>query len=90
MALVKFTSALKRFQPDLAEIEVTGESVATIMDQVGEKYPNLLGYLMDERGSLRKHVNIFVQGKMIVDKEKLSDPVAENDELFIIQALSGG
>ena len=90
MPTVKFTSALKRFQPDLTEIKVTGENVASVMSQVGNKYPNLLGYLIDERGSLRKHVNIFVAGKMITDKEKLSDPVAENDELFIIQALSGG
>ncbi len=90
MALVKFTSALKRFEPELTDINLPGDTVGSILSKVAERYPKLNSYIIDEKGSLRKHVNIFVQGKMIADRENLSDPVAENDELFIIQALSGG
>jgi hypothetical protein len=45
---------------------------------------------LDEQGSLRKHVNIFIDGKMINDRNKLSDPFTTGSEIYIMQALSGG
>jgi molybdopterin converting factor small subunit len=47
-------------------------------------------YLVDERGRLRKHVNIFIGDAMVRDRAALSDPIADDAEVFIFQALSGG
>lgn len=90
MAQVKFTSALARFIPGLKPEEIGGNSIREIMDALAEKYPNLNRYVLDEKGALRKHVNIFLNNELIKDKENLSDKVSENDEIYIIQALSGG
>ena len=90
MARVKFTSALNRFFPDLTEMEVTGDSVNSILEGVGEKVPGLSDYLLEEDGSLRKHVNIFIKNELIRDRKKLSDQVDDQDEILIYQALSGG
>ena len=90
MTLVKFTSALRRFEPGLSEIEVAGNNVSEVVHAIGDKYPKLLSYIIDESGALRKHVNIFIGNRMVQDREKLSDAVSEDDEVFIIQALSGG
>jgi sulfur-carrier protein len=35
-------------------------------------------------------VNIFIDGKMINDRSKLSDTCSANSEIYIMQALSGG
>jgi len=39
---------------------------------------------------LRRHVNIFVGEEPIMDRDTLSDAVSPGDNVFILQALSGG
>ncbi|GLR18029.1 MoaD/ThiS family protein [Portibacter lacus] len=86
MIKVHFTSALKRFFPNLQTIEVEASDVSTALLQVEEKYPGMKSYLMDETEQLRPHVNIFI-GE---DIATLENEVSANDEIFIFQALSGG
>jgi molybdopterin converting factor small subunit len=90
MAKIKFTSALKPFFPSLTDLELEGSTVREIVIQVETRFPGISTYLMDETGSLRKHVNIFLQGDLIKDRERLSDSVKNSDEVLIFQALSGG
>lgn len=91
MAQVRFTNHLSRFFPDLRQdISVPGATVADVVGALDESFPGLGGYLVDERGRLRRHVNIFVNGEMIVDREALADPVSDSTQVFILQALSGG
>ena len=90
MAKVKFTSALNRFFPNLKEMEVQGNTVNHIIAAINKEIPGLNTYLLDDDGSLRKHVNIFVKDELIQDRAKLSDAVHEKDEVLIYQALSGG
>ena len=44
----------------------------------------------DDQARLRQHVVIFVDEKMISDREGLSDTVSDGSEIFVLQALSGG
>jgi hypothetical protein len=48
------------------------------------------GYVLDEHGALRKHVAIFVGAAALSDRASLSDALAPDAELWILQALSGG
>lgn len=90
MATVRFTSALKRFFPDLKDAEFSGETVKATLENVEKTYPGMLSYLADDNGELRKHVNIYVGEDLIEDRKEFSDKVAEKDEIIIFQALSGG
>ncbi len=90
MPTVKFTYALKRFFPLLKETPAQGSSLSDILQSIDQQYPGIQSYIVDEKGSLRKHVNIFIDGELIKDREKLSDSFSENSEVFIMQALSGG
>jgi hypothetical protein len=91
MAQVRFTSHLKRFFPDLTNGEIVeGSTVAEVVGALELRHPGLGGYLIDERGRLRKHVNIFIGDTRINDNETLQDPVTPDTVLFIMQALSGG
>tara|TARA_B100001057_G_C22048772_1_gene643778 strand:- start:161 stop:433 length:273 start_codon:yes stop_codon:yes gene_type:complete len=87
---VKFTSALKQFFPDLRAREFEGTSIKEIIASIEAIYPGMQNYLLEEDGSLRKHVNIFVRDEMMTDRDTLSDTLAEGDEVLIFQALSGG
>ena len=93
MPQVRYTKHLARFFPDLAnhsQLDIPGSTVAEVVDNLDHSYPGLAAYIVDERGSLRKHVNIFLDDELIHDRQTLKDPVADTDRLFIFQALSGG
>lgn len=91
MARVKFTRHLVRFFPNLTDnTAVSGQTVAEIIAALDEKHPGLAAYIVNERGALRRHVNIFIGQDLIRDREQLQDTVAENDKVYIFQALSGG
>lgn len=90
MATVKFTSNLKRFYPDLKPIEVNGKTVAEALEEIESNFSGLKDYIVDENGSLRKHVNIFIGNNLVKDRERLKDSLSEGDEMYVMQALSGG
>jgi len=90
MAKVRFTAALKRFYPNLKEEVASGEKVSEVLEAIDKKYPGIIDYILEEDGSLRKHVNIFIKDELIKDRLELSDPIGDQDELLIYQALSGG
>ena len=90
MAKINFTRALKRFYPDLSPMNIDCDKVCDLIDILETKYPGLKNYLVDDRGQLRKHVNIFVQEKLIKDRITLQDALKVDDEVYIMQALSGG
>jgi len=52
--------------------------------------PRLRGYLVDDQGRLRQHVNVFVDGEAIRDRLALADEVRGDSEIHVMQALSGG
>jgi hypothetical protein len=91
MPRVRFTTHLYRFFPDLSEEEeVEGATVAEVLASLDRRHPGLAGYVVDDRGALRRHVNIFVTNRPIRDRERLLDEVDPNTTVFIMQALSGG
>ena len=46
--------------------------------------------MLDEQGHVRKHVHIYVDGRRIADRERLTDSVTPKSEIYVLQALSGG
>jgi molybdopterin synthase sulfur carrier subunit len=91
MAHVHFTRHLLRFFPTLVEGEaVAGTTVREVLDNLDKRYPGFAAYVVDETGRVRRHVNLFVRDEPICDRETLSDKVAHDDKLFVLQALSGG
>jgi molybdopterin synthase sulfur carrier subunit len=90
MPTVKFTYALKRFFPKLNDTVATGKTLRAILDEIEARHPGVCKYILDDQRRLRQHVNIFINGVMIKDRNTLSDPFPENSEIYIMQALSGG
>jgi len=89
MADVAFTPNLQR-HVECPRCEAAGATVREVLDSVFADNPRLRGYVVDERGALRKHMTVFVDGRQIVDRERLSDPVGPSSEIYVMQALSGG
>jgi molybdopterin synthase sulfur carrier subunit len=87
---VHFTRHLAAFFPGLGTQEVPGTTVAEVLAALDVRYPGLASYVVDERGALRKHVNVFVDEAMIHDRVRLADAVGPTTRIHLLQALSGG
>lgn len=92
MAKVSFARHLYRFFPGLEgqDVRVKAANVAQVLSELDKQYPGFALYIVDERGGLRPHVNIFVGEEMVVDRKTLSDRLKEDSHVYIMQALSGG
>ena len=89
MPTVSFTSALQRFLA-APSADVEGATVGEALAAVFEKRPALRGYVLDDQGALRRHVSVYVNGEPVGDRIRLSDRVGPRDEIFVLQALTGG
>ncbi len=91
MPHVNFTRHLQTFFPTLKMgEEVPGASVREVIAELEKRYPGFALYVGDETGRLRRHVHVFVREEPICDRDELSDAVSQGDEVYILQALSGG
>jgi sulfur carrier protein ThiS len=89
VATVVFTQNLKRHVECPTET-VAGATVRDVLDAVFVTNPRLRGYVLDDQGTLRHHMMVFVDGEPIADRGRLSDPVRAASEVYVMQALSGG
>jgi hypothetical protein len=92
MPAVKMTPHLYRFFPALENqtVRVPAGSVAEILHAIDEIAPGFTDYVLDERGALRRHVNLSINETMVIDRKTLSDRVPDDGTVYIFQALSGG
>ena len=89
MPRVVFTPNLQR-HVSVPPTTADGATVREVLDAVFRGNAAARGYVLDELGALRKHMNVFVNGQMIRDRKNLSDPVPPDGEVYVMQALSGG
>jgi sulfur-carrier protein len=89
MARVVFTQNLQR-HIGCPPAEAPGATVREVLDKVFADNEPARGYVLDDQAALRKHMVLFVNGRQIRDRIHLSDPVGENGEIYVMQALSGG
>ena len=89
MPTVHFTSHLQSFV-NSEPVEVAVKTVGAALNAALEGKEQLRSYVMDEHGRLRRHIMVFVDGKIIDDRVDLSDKLMEASEVYVMQALSGG
>jgi molybdopterin synthase sulfur carrier subunit len=89
MAVVHFTPNLAR-HIDASSLTAGGSTVRDVFDAAFASRARARGYVLDDQGALRKHVQVFLGGEQIRDRVGLTDPVPPGAELWVMQALSGG
>jgi len=89
MVTVTFTPNIQR-HVNCPPLGVDGQTVRQALEAVFQKNPQARGYVLDDQGAVRSHMVVFVDGRQIRDRQNLTDPVGENGEIYVAQALSGG
>jgi hypothetical protein len=87
--LVAFTENIQRHVA-CPPREVSGATVREVLEAVFAGNALARGYVLDDQGALRRHMNVFIDGQPVRDRTALSDQVPRNAEVYVMQALSGG
>jgi sulfur-carrier protein len=89
---VRFTKNLQRHVdcPPADIVHAAEQSVAAVLAAYFAQHAGVRHYVLDDQGAVRKHIAIFVGDHTITDRVHLSDPVGPTDDIFVMQALSGG
>lgn len=86
MAVVILRAPLKDLAGGSGRIEVAGASVGEVMRGLERDWPRTTGWILDERGRVRAHVNVFRNGER-VREDAVVDP---DDRLHVLPSISGG
>ena len=86
MAIVVLPPTLSsRIDGDGTQV-IDGSTAGEVLRTLETKQPRLRGWILDETGSLREHVALFVDSQRV----SLGRPIEQDDELFVVQAITGG
>ena len=89
MATVRFTQNIQR-HVECPTREASGPTLRAVLDDYFGENERARGYVLDEQGRIRQHMVVFIDGELVRDRDRLSDPVEPESVIDVIQALSGG
>jgi hypothetical protein len=90
MPRVVFTSQLRRFVDDASDVETVATTLRAALDAAFAAHPRLKGYVLDDQDHLRANVVAFVDGRRVLDRVALDEPLQPGSTVHVMQALSGG
>jgi hypothetical protein len=89
MPTIRFTENIQRHVACPTR-EVTGTTVRDALDAYFAENARARAYVFDDQGRLRQHMAAFIDGRQVQDRDHLSDAVAPDAVIDMVQALSGG
>ena len=86
MALVRVRGQLRQLAGGRSEHDLDGATVVELLRELEQAHPPVAGWILDERGSIRRHINVFVNG----ERGEESTTVGPEDHIDVLPAISGG
>jgi sulfur-carrier protein len=86
MARVRLRGSLKRLAGGSSDHPIEGDTLGQLLRELERAYPAVAGWILDERGLIRRHINVFVNG----ERGREDTPVAPDDQVDVLPAISGG
>ena len=86
MATVTLRGPLKQRAGNRGEHAVVGATVAALLKDLERTQPAVAGWILDERGDIRRHINVFVNG----EPADAGTEVGDADRVDVLPAISGG
>lgn len=85
MAIVRLRGQLEKLAGS-SQVTIEGGTVIELLQGLESEHAGLEGWILDERGELRRHINVFVNG----EPAEPDAAVQEKDKIEILPAISGG
>ncbi len=86
MATLCLHGPLRKLADGRAEHSLAASTVQSILRDLESAHPALKGWVLDERGQIRRHINIYINGELGAE----DSVVREHDRVEVLPAISGG
>ena len=90
MIRVRVPTPLRPMTGGKSEVEIEGQTVGQLIDNLGSAHPGLKERIYDEKGEIRRFINIYVNEEDIRFLTGTDTPLKDGDEVSIIPAIAGG
>ena len=86
MAVVRLRAPLSELAGGNRELRLDGATVSEVLRALEREHPETTGWILDEQGRIRQHVNVFVNRETGSEDTRL----APEDRVHVLPAISGG
>ncbi len=87
---VRVPTPLRKYTAGNGEVTAAGGSIQAVIDDLEQRHPGMRERLLDEKGDLRRFVNIYLNGDDIRFLDQLNSKVKDGDDVSIVPAIAGG
>ena len=86
MALVSLRGPLRKLAGGSSQLELEGVTVIELLRRLEARHPEITGWILDERGLVRRHINVYINGEQGAEET----PVNDGDRVEVLPAITGG
>lgn len=90
MTTVYIPTPLRRLTGGQAKVEVDASDVGALVDDLETRYPGLRERLIDEKGDIKRFINVFVNDEEIRTLQGQATTLHSTDRVSIVPAMAGG
>ena len=87
---VKIPTQLRSLTDGSSEVEASGDTISAVIEDLERNHPGIKERILDESGSLRRFVNVYVGDEDVRFLQGIDSPVDEGTSVSIIPAVAGG
>ena len=87
---VRIPTILRSYTDGEKQVEASGSSLGTLIDDLDAKHPGLKGRLVTDDGALHRFVNVYVNDEDVRFTGALDTGLSDGDEVTILPAVAGG
>ena len=86
MAVVRLRAPLSELAGGRRELQLDGTTVVEVLRALEQEHPAIAGWILDERTTIREHINVFVNG----ERGREDTALAAGDRIYVLPSISGG
>ena len=87
---VRVPTLLRRFTGGEGEVPADGASIRQVIEDLEKRHAGIRERLLDDKGEIRRFVNIYLNGDDVRFLESLNSKVKDGDDISIVPAIAGG
>jgi sulfur-carrier protein len=87
---VRIPTILRTYTGGESEVSAQGDTLAAVLDDLDNSYAGIKGRILDESGTLRRFVNVYVGNDDVRFLDELATPTPDGVQISVIPAVAGG
>lgn len=87
---IRIPTPLRKLTNNEELVEVNAPTVGEAIAELQSRFPGIAERLVDEKGEVRRFVNVYVNEEDIRFLKNRETPLKDGDEVSIIPAIAGG